>query len=138
LHVTHLDVCIGKEMNMKTAGRVVVGALALGLFATIAVNRTIALPTDDEQTVAGLDTQYQAAVKVNDATTMGRILADDFVLVTGSGKTYTRADLLAESRSGRAGLRTSGGHRPDGSPVGQHRGCDGQAVGERHRQRKTI
>jgi ketosteroid isomerase-like protein len=94
-------VCIGKEMNMKTAGRVVVGALALGLFATIAVNRTIALPADDEQTVAGLDTQYQAAVKVNDATTMGRILADDFVLVTGSGKTYTRADLLAESRSGR-------------------------------------
>jgi ketosteroid isomerase-like protein len=88
-------------MNMKTARRALVGALALGLFATIAVNRTIALPADDEQIVAGLDTQYQAAVKVNDATTMGRILADDFVLVTGSGKTYTRADLLAESRSGR-------------------------------------
>ena len=33
--------------------------------------------------------------------TMDRILADDFALVTGSGKTYTRADLLAEARSGR-------------------------------------
>ena len=31
---------------------------------------------------------------------MGRILADDFVLVTGSGKTHTRAELLAEARSG--------------------------------------
>jgi hypothetical protein len=30
--------------------------------------------------VAALDTQYQAAVKRNDAETMGRILADDFVL----------------------------------------------------------
>ena len=29
---------------------------------------------------------------------MGRILADDFVLVTGSGKTHTTAELLAEAR----------------------------------------
>ena len=54
----------------------------------------------DQETVAGLDTQYQAAVKVNDAATMDRILADDFTLVTGSGKTYSKADLLAEARSG--------------------------------------
>ena len=32
---------------------------------------------------------------------MDRILADDFALVTGSGKIYTKADLLAEARSGR-------------------------------------
>jgi ketosteroid isomerase-like protein len=55
----------------------------------------------DSKVVAALDTQYQAAVKENDAATMGRILADDFVLVTGSGKTYSKADLLAEARSGR-------------------------------------
>jgi len=55
----------------------------------------------DDKIVAALDTQYQAAVKENDAAAMGRILADDFVLVTGSGKTYTKADLLAEARSGR-------------------------------------
>ena len=56
---------------------------------------------DDAKTVAALDTEYQAAVKANDAQTMDRILADDFVLVTGTGKTYTKADLLAEARSGR-------------------------------------
>lgn len=56
---------------------------------------------DDKAMIAGLDTQYQAAVKNNDAATMDRILADDFVLVTGSGKTFTKADLLSEARSGR-------------------------------------
>ncbi len=56
---------------------------------------------DDKEIVAALDTKYQAAVKENDAATMDRILADDFILVTGSGKTYTKADLLEEARSGR-------------------------------------
>jgi ketosteroid isomerase-like protein len=51
--------------------------------------------------VAALDTEYQAAVKRNDASVMEKILADDFVLVTGSGKTYTKKDLLEEARSGR-------------------------------------
>jgi ketosteroid isomerase-like protein len=51
--------------------------------------------------VAALDTEYQAAVKTNDAATMDRILADDFILVTGSGKTYRKADLIEEARSGR-------------------------------------
>src|SRR5438477_12930065 len=49
---------------------------------------------DDLKTVAALDTEYQAAVKNNDATTMDRILAEDFVLVTGKGKSYNKADLL--------------------------------------------
>jgi ketosteroid isomerase-like protein len=57
--------------------------------------------SDDQMAVATLDTQYQAAVKTNDAATMDRILADDFVLSTGSGKKYTKADLLSEARSGR-------------------------------------
>jgi len=51
--------------------------------------------------VADLDKQYQAAVRRNDAATMQRILADDFILVTGSGTTYTKTDLLEEARSGR-------------------------------------
>lgn len=55
----------------------------------------------DEKAVAALDTDYQAAVKNNDVATMDRILADDFVLVTGLGKTYTKADLLEEARSKR-------------------------------------
>jgi ketosteroid isomerase-like protein len=73
----------------------------LGVVVAMAVNSTNARPADDGKIVAGLDTEYQAAVKKNDATTMDRILSDDFVLVTGSGKTYTKADLLSEARSGR-------------------------------------
>ena len=55
----------------------------------------------DEQAVAALDTQYQAAVAKNDAAAMDRLLADDFVLVTGKGKVFSKADLLNEARSGK-------------------------------------
>jgi ketosteroid isomerase-like protein len=59
-------------------------------------------PADTEleikKLVADLDTEYQLAVKNHDAATMDRILADDFVLVTGRGKTFTKADLLEETR----------------------------------------
>ena len=67
----------------------------------IGVNNADASAADDRKIVAALDTQYQAAVKENDTAAMGRILADDFALVTGSGKIYSKADLLAEARSGR-------------------------------------
>src|SRR5580704_2148440 len=52
---------------------------------------------DDQKTVAALDTEYQAAVKINDASAMNRILADDFILVTGSGKAYTKADMVNDA-----------------------------------------
>ncbi len=61
--------------------------------------KSFASASDDEKIVAALDTQYQAAVKNNDTATMDRILADDFVLVTGRGKIQTKADLLKEARS---------------------------------------
>ncbi len=64
----------------------------------------------DEKAVAALDTEYQAAVKNNDAKTMDRILADDFVLVTGLGKTYSKSDLLEEAR----GKRTTYERQEDG------------------------
>jgi ketosteroid isomerase-like protein len=54
--------------------------------------------SDDAQTVAALDTLYQAAVKANDAEVMDRILADDFVLMTGRGRSATKADLIKEAR----------------------------------------
>jgi ketosteroid isomerase-like protein len=57
-----------------------------------------ASPEDDAKRVAALDTEYQAAVKANDAATMDRILADDFVLVTGRGRTFSKADLLKSAR----------------------------------------
>lgn len=75
--------------------------LAFFILGAAAANGAHTSSLDDQKIVASLDTQYQAAVKKNDATTMDRILADDFVLVTGSGKTYGKADLLEEARSGR-------------------------------------
>lgn len=59
-----------------------------------------AVNSDIEKLIIDLDTHYQRAVKINDAATMDRILADDFVLVTGHGKTYTKADLLTIAREG--------------------------------------
>src|SRR5512145_1115556 len=53
--------------------------------------------SDDESVVAALDTEYQEAVKNNDVATMDRILADDFVLVTGNGRVYNKDDLLKEA-----------------------------------------
>jgi ketosteroid isomerase-like protein len=58
-----------------------------------------ASPAADQAAVAALDTAYQAAVKANDAATMDRILADDFVLVTGKGTTYGKADQLQAART---------------------------------------
>jgi len=54
---------------------------------------------DDEASLAALDTEYQAAVKANDAVTMDRILADDFILVTGRGTVFTKEDLLTSARN---------------------------------------
>jgi len=68
--------------------------LALGMIMVASIYGASASTEDDRKTVAALDKEYQAAVKSNDAATMARILADDFVLVTGSGKTYGKADML--------------------------------------------
>jgi ketosteroid isomerase-like protein len=75
-------------------------SLALFLGAALAISSTLAgePPQEVEKIVARLDTEYQAAVKANDAATMDRILADDFVLVTGNGKTFTKEDLLKGAR----------------------------------------
>jgi ketosteroid isomerase-like protein len=66
-----------------------------GVLVTIAWSASVA---DDQKTVAALDTQYQEAVKNNDAATMDRLLPDNFVVVTGDGKAHTKAELLAAAR----------------------------------------
>jgi ketosteroid isomerase-like protein len=73
--------------------------LAAALVVLAASLVTHAAKSDDVAAVAALDTKYQAAVKANDAATMDGILAGDFTLVTGSGKAFNKADLLAEARS---------------------------------------
>lgn len=67
----------------------------------IAPSLACAGPDDDRAAVSALDTKYQDAVKRGDAEAMGRILADDFVLVVGDGTTYTRQDLLDSAKGGK-------------------------------------
>jgi ketosteroid isomerase-like protein len=54
---------------------------------------------DIKAIIAALDTEYQSAVKNNDAVTMDRILADDFILVTGRGNVYNKTDLLDTAKN---------------------------------------
>src|SRR5690242_8116737 len=69
--------------------------IGLSLGAATDLNASV---EEDAKTVAALDTKYQAAVKANDAAMMDQILADDFVLVTGRGGVFSKADLLDSAR----------------------------------------
>jgi len=73
--------------------------VVLGGILLLGAAHTGRLPEDDAATVAALDTKYQAAVEANDWAAMDAILADDFILVTGRGNVYTKADLLKEARN---------------------------------------
>ncbi len=94
--------------------------------------------TSEEATLAALDTEYQAAVKINDAAVMDRILADDYVLVTGSGKTYSKDDLLEEARSGRVHYEHQEDTRAESADLRRFRGGHGEALGERHRLWESV
>jgi len=85
-------------MSMKM--RLVTAAAVFAILWSLVSQRENVSANDDRDVVAALDTAYQAAVGKNDAATMDRILADDFVLVVGSGKTYTKADMLEDTRGG--------------------------------------
>ena len=82
-------------MRRRHAAMLVLLGLALGGFGEASA---LAGSADDEKTVAELDTRYQAAVEKNDADTMAKILADDFVLVTGRGKAFTKEKLVYGDR----------------------------------------
>lgn len=83
-------------MNASTIGAALTAASLL-----IGPSMVLASPEQDRAEVAAIDTQYQEAVKRNDAQTMAKILHEDFILVLGNGKTATRADLLNDARTGR-------------------------------------
>ena len=73
------------------------GLLAAGwLAASLLPGQTA---EESAKEVAALDARYQAAVKANDVSTMGLILSDDFVLVNGRGKTFSKNELLEEARN---------------------------------------
>ena len=74
--------------------------IAAGVLLAAAQATAFAACPTSEAAIKALDTEYQAAVQKNDAESMSRLLADDFVLVTGKGKIIDKADLLAEARAG--------------------------------------
>ncbi len=74
--------------------------LKMGMCVALLSAAAQAAAADAGEIVAKLDRQFQAAVKVNDASTMERILAENMVLVHGNGTVSTRAELLEEAREG--------------------------------------
>ena len=74
-------------------------SIAISVLVTLAAAGSGTSGRDDAAIVSALDTHYQAAVRTHDVATLDAILADDFVLVTGRGRIYTKADLLEEARS---------------------------------------
>jgi len=84
---------------MRLVGLLPGGAAVIAGILLLGAVRSQSAPADDVAIVAALDTKYQAAVEANDWATMDAILADDFVLVTGRGTVYTKADLLKEARN---------------------------------------
>jgi hypothetical protein len=69
---------------------------------------------------------------------METILADDFALVTGSGKVYTKADLLAEARSGRVCYERQDDTQQTVRIWGRYRGDHCRVDRNRIRRRQTI
>jgi hypothetical protein len=78
---------------MKTSTKIFALLLNATLFANVSGAKE-----DPVAIVAGLDTEYQAAVERNDWQTMDRILHPAFTLVLGDGKTYNRDNLIEAAR----------------------------------------
>jgi ketosteroid isomerase-like protein len=81
-------------MTLRLA-RVALVAIAAG---SASASGAVSLRTDAEE-VAQLDTEFQAAVKRNDADTMTRILHPDMLLILGDGRVNTRAEQLEEAKA---------------------------------------
>ena len=92
-------------MQSLIRGRALVAILGTAVVAAIAAPAIAvsAQPTHHGKSaaeiVAAIDTAYQAAVKRNDAATIDRILTDDFVLVTGSGKHFPKSVFVDSAKA---------------------------------------
>lgn len=71
---------------------------ATSIVTMVAATTSPSSSADDQAIVAALDTQFQLAVKHNDAETMDRILHEDYYLVLGDGRIETRKELLDLAR----------------------------------------
>ncbi|MBI3885326.1 MAG: nuclear transport factor 2 family protein [Opitutae bacterium] len=77
-------------MTTTSSGKAAI--LAAGILAAVSPAVADASAIDDAKFIAALDTEFQQAVKNNDAATIARIQADDMVLVLGDGRTATKQD----------------------------------------------
>ncbi len=82
-------------MTASSASRVLL------VLSTLYLSTVAATPDSDRNEVAKLDTEFQAAVKRNDAVTMARILDENMVLILGDGRVNTRDEQLQEARDKR-------------------------------------
>ena len=87
-------------VSLATVCRWLAATLAAGLLAIPTIAPAADSTAGDRTILAALDTAYQKAVEQNDAKTMARLLADDFVVYDGDGKSYTKADLLKSATDG--------------------------------------
>ena len=76
------------------------------LFACLSVAAAVAstpstTAADDRATVARLDTEFQAAVKIHDIPGMQRILHPDYTLVLGDGRIARTAEQFGAAREKR-------------------------------------
>ncbi len=82
-------------------GDLMTGFLAAAVLIVPAALCAVALAASaesDKDQVAKLDTEFQAAVKRNDADTMARIFHKDMILVLGNGRSQTQEEQLQEAR----------------------------------------
>jgi ketosteroid isomerase-like protein len=89
--------------NVRSATTTQLPIIVLGTALTLLAVAPPAAASDseDRKAVAALDVAYQKAVEQNDATTMGRILADNFVVVDGYGKAWTKTELIQDAKGGK-------------------------------------
>ena len=70
--------------------------------SSVAAPATTSVNDDDARAISALDSEYHSAVKTNDAATIDRILADDFVMMRGPGQTSSKSDILKQARDKQA------------------------------------
>jgi uncharacterized protein (TIGR02246 family) len=75
-------------------------AIALVTAAVISTMASAQQPRTAEQQVLATDDQRMDALRRGDPMPLDRIYADDYTLVTGTGQIRTKADQLAELKTG--------------------------------------
>lgn len=84
----------------KRTGFYLLAAAAAGLLALHAADYKGAHAERDEKDILQLESQWSRAMQSGDTATLNGILADEYMMVDASGKTFSKAQELALYRSG--------------------------------------